>query len=93
MTPNNSYETDAARRPFHGKLKSIGKRVGTVLLAAVLLSLLAQMSWNMFAPDMLGLEPIRMKQALGLVIFAGVFASLLRFGGRRLGHESAPEIR
>ena len=42
------------------------------------------MSWNMFAPDMFGLEPIRMKQALGLVVFAGVFTSLLRFGARHV---------
>ena len=46
------------------------------------LAFLVLASWNMFAPDMFGLEPIRMKQALGLVIFAGVFAGLLRFGHR-----------
>ncbi len=93
MTPSRSHEKDATGRPFHGKLKGFGKRAGKILLAVAVLSLFAQMSWNMFAPDMLGLEPIRMKQALGLVIFAGVFASLLRFGGRHLGHESAPETR
>ncbi|MCZ6860328.1 MAG: hypothetical protein O7I42_08640 [Alphaproteobacteria bacterium] len=43
-------------------------------------------SWNMFAPEMFGLEAIRMKQALGLVVFTGVLAAVLagifRFGAR-----------
>jgi hypothetical protein len=31
-------------------------------------------------PDMLGFEAIRMKQALGLVVFAGTFGFLLHVG-------------
>ena len=50
------------------------------------LAVLVLASWNMFAPDMFGLEAIRMKQALGLVIFASVFAGLLRFGQRSESH-------
>jgi hypothetical protein len=58
--------------------KIIGIMVGLAFLVLA--------SWNMFAPDMFGLEAIRMKQALGLVIFASVFAGLLRFGHRSESH-------
>jgi hypothetical protein len=79
-------------RPFAATAKSIGKAAGKIVLAVILLGLLTHMSWNMFAPDMFGLEPIRMKQALGLVVFAGVFASLIRFGARH-AQLGAPEAK
>lgn len=63
------------------------KIIGAFLVLAVLL--LA--SWNMFAPDMFGLDPIAMKQALGLAVFAGVLAALLRVAGRRPRCERASE--
>ena len=50
------------------------------LAAILLLAMFVHVSWNMFAPDMLGFEAIRMKQALGLIVFAGTFAVLFRFG-------------
>ncbi|MFQ5955321.1 MAG: hypothetical protein ACE5JZ_09690 [Kiloniellales bacterium] len=50
------------------------KIVGVILLLATLVLV----SWNMFAPDMFGLEAIRMKHALGLVVFAGTFALVFR---------------
>ncbi len=82
MIASHSRRGQDPTRPFAATTKSIGKAAGKILLAVILLGFLTHMSWNMFAPDMFGLEPIRMKQALGLVVFAGVFASLLRFGAR-----------
>ena len=82
MIASHSRHNDDPARPFAATAKSIGKAAGKIVLAVILLALLTHMSWNMFAPDMFGLEPIRMKQALGLVVFGGVFASLLRFGRR-----------
>jgi hypothetical protein len=84
MIASHSRHHEDPARPFAVTAKSIGKAAGKIMLAVILLGFLTHMSWNMFAPDMFGLEPIRMKQALGLVVFAGVFASLLRFGGRHV---------
>jgi hypothetical protein len=92
MITSHSRHNEDPARPFAGTAKSIGKAAGKIVLAVIVLGLLTHMSWNMFAPDMFGLEPIRMKQALGLVVFAGVFASLLRFGGRRV-QMSEPEAK
>ncbi len=61
--------------------KRHGVRALKALAAVVALAVLVHVSWNMFAPDMFGLEAIRMKQALGLVIFLGV-ASFVLGGGR-----------
>lgn len=92
MIASHSRHHDGPARPFATTVKSIGKAAGKILLAVILLGFLTHMSWNMFAPDMFGLEPIRMKQALGLVVFAGVVASLFRFGGRHV-QMSAPETK
>ncbi|MBT3767741.1 MAG: hypothetical protein HN578_11440 [Rhodospirillales bacterium] len=54
-----------------------------------LLAALVHISWNMFAPDMFGLEPIRMKQALGLVLFAATFSFLIKRGGHRNAHSAS----
>ncbi len=53
------------------------------LAAVFALAVLVHVSWNMFAPDMFGLEAIRMKQALGLVMFLGVVAFVTGFGRHR----------
>ena len=90
MIASHSRHNEDSARPFAATAKSIGKAAGKIVLAVILLGFLTHMSWNMFAPDMFGLEPIRMKQALGLVVFAGVFASLFRFGARH-AQVSAPE--
>ncbi len=92
MIASHSRHNDGPARPFAVTAKSIGKAAGKIVLAVILLALLTHMSWNMFAPDMFGLEPIRMKQALGLVVFAGVFASLFRFGVRH-AQLIAPETK
>jgi hypothetical protein len=84
MIASHSRHNEDPARPFAVTARSIGKTAGKILLAVILLGLLTHMSWNMFAPDMFGLEPIRMKQALGLVVFTGVFTSLLRFGARHV---------
>ena len=53
------------------------------------LGVLAHVSWNMFAPDLFGLPEIRMKQALGLVVFAGLVGFLLTHGLRPRRHRHA----
>ncbi len=72
-------------RPIRHHAVKAAKFAGMILVLAVLV----HVSWNMFAPDMLGLEAIRMKQALGLVVFVGVFAFLLRFGRGRISPTTA----
>jgi len=52
------------------------------LLAFSLLAILTHISWNMFAPDLLGLPETRMKGAMGLVLFA---ATLSWAFGRGIG--------
>lgn len=69
-------------KPFKYYAISTAKFVGWAFLFAATV----HVSWNMFAPDMFGLEPIRMKQALGLVGFAATYAFLFQIGGRRKGH-------
>ncbi len=48
----------------------------------IVLAILTHMSWNMFAPDLFGLPELRAKQALGLVVFAGLIGFLLTHGAR-----------
>jgi hypothetical protein len=65
----------AGDRPFRDTAVFFGKWLAILFgLAAA-----AQISWNMFAPDMFGADPIRMKQALGLIVFAGIASLILRF--------------
>ena len=54
------------------------------------LAILTHISWNMFAPDLLGLPETRMKGAMGLVLFAGTLSWVLGrgFGRRRHGDAS-----
>ncbi|MEE9209896.1 MAG: hypothetical protein V3U23_05535 [Kiloniellales bacterium] len=92
MIASHTGHNEDPARPLAMTARSIGKAAGKILLAVILLGFLTHMSWNMFGPDMFGLEPIRMKQALGLVVFAGVFASLLRFGVRH-AQLIAPETK
>lgn len=60
-----------------------------ILLGFGLLAVLTHISWNMFAPDLLGLPETRMKGAMGLVLFAGTLSWAFGrgFGHRR--HDSA----
>jgi len=57
-----------------------------ILAATAGLAILAQVSWNMFAPDLFGLPEMRLKQSLGLVGFGYVAAMLLRHALRRRTH-------
>ncbi len=76
MTNTDNHDVDTKRRTFRRYAITTAKFLGAVLLLAVFV----HVSWNMFAPDMFGLEAIRMKQAIGLIVFAGTFAALFRFG-------------
>lgn len=76
MTESENHDTTTRNSPFRHYALATAKAIGAVLLMAFFV----HASWNMFAPDMFGLEAIRMKQALGLVIFAGVFVVLCRLG-------------
>ena len=90
MTPTYNEAQAGTHRAPHGRVRR------TVIAAAKIagvifgLAALVHISWNMFAPDMLGLEAIRMKQALGLVVFTSVIALVLgggfRFGAGRKHH-------
>ena len=55
---------------------------GKGIAVVIVLSLLTHLSWNLFAPDLFGLPSLHMKQALGLVVFAGVLTFMLRHGVR-----------
>ena len=79
MTEIDSHPSDNHDNCFRRYAMTTAKFVALVLGLAALV----HVSWNMFALDMFDLQTIRMKQALGLVVFAGVFAFLFRFGGRR----------
>ena len=76
------HNADSQNKPFRHYFVATGKALAVIFLLAVFV----HFSWNMFAPDMFGLEVIRMKQALGLVVFAGAFAVLFRIGS----HKSSP---
>lgn len=60
------------------------------LAAVAVTALFANMSWNMFAPELFGLPEMRAKHALGLVVFAGIAGVLLtrprQHAGSRHGH-------
>ena len=58
-----------------------------VFLAFSLLAILTHISWNMFAPDLLGLPETRMKGAIGLVLFAGTLSWAFGRGFRRRRHD------
>ena len=74
MTESHVDAADTRHARFRGHAVATAKALGLV----VLLAFLALVSWNMFAPDMFGMETIRMKQALGIVVFSGVFVFLFR---------------
>jgi hypothetical protein len=59
--------------------------LGKLVAAAAGLAVLTHVSWNMFAPDLFGLPELRIKQALGLVGFGFVLATLLRQARPRHG--------
>ena len=70
----NSQDDGATNRPFRRALISAAKLAAFFAAFA----LLTHISWNLFAPDLFGLPQIQMKQALGLVTFAGILNALLR---------------
>ncbi len=76
MTDTKNHVGNSQNGPFRRYAIATAK----ILAAILLLAMFVHVSWNMFAPDMLGLEAIRMKQALGLVVFAGTFGFLLHVG-------------
>lgn len=79
MTKSENNNSDTRNGSFRHYAITTAKILGTVLLMAFFV----HFSWNMFAPDMFGVEAIRMKQALGLVLFASVFVALCRFGNHK----------
>jgi hypothetical protein len=80
MTEPTGYTTNGDR-PIRRNALAAGK----LLAAAAGLALLTHVSWNMFAPDLFGLPELRIKQALGLVGFGFVLATLLRQARPRHG--------
>jgi len=82
MTP--TPERTPEHKRLHNWLVLAAKGTGWLLLATVLVLY----SWNLFAPEMFGADPIRLRNALGLVVFGGVLAALLRIatGSHRHGH-------
>jgi len=82
MTTSPAHTPD--RRRMHTWLVFAAKGIGWLILAAVLVLI----SWNLFAPEVFGADPIRFRNALGFVVFTGVLAAVLRTGtgGGRHGH-------
>ncbi len=76
MTNTDNHDVDTKSGPFRRYAITTAK----ILAAVLLLAVFVHVSWNMFAPDMFGFEAIRMKQALGLVVFTGTVSFLLHFG-------------
>ncbi len=76
MTNTDNHDVDTKSGPFRRYAITTAK----ILAAVLLLAVFVHVSWNMFAPDMFGFEAIRMKQALGLVVFAGTFGFLFHVG-------------
>lgn len=58
--------TAMIERPF----RTFAKGAFKALAIFSLLAILTHISWNMFAPDLLGLPETRIKGAMGLVLFA-----------------------
>ncbi len=87
MTPTYNETQDRPHRAHHSRVRRTA--IAAAKIAGVIFGLaaLVHVSWNMFAPDMFELEAIRMKQALGLVVFTGVLSAVLagifRFGASR----------
>ncbi len=74
-------------QPFRDFAKGTFK----TLIAFSLLAILTHISWNMFAPDLLGLPETRMKGAMGLVLFAGTLSWAFGRGLGRRHHDDADE--
>lgn len=75
------HHVPGERRIAHYALTA-AKIAGIVMTLAIV----THISWNMFAPDLFGLPDLRMKQALGLVVFAGLAGFLLKGGIRPRRH-------
>jgi hypothetical protein len=72
-----------SERPIQNFVASVFK----ALLAFSLLAILIHISWNMFAPDLLGLPETRMKGAMGLVLFAATLSWAFGRGFGRFRHD------
>lgn len=70
------HRTESGDRPVRRYAMATLKVVAVV----VALSLLTHVSWNLFAPDLFALPRVGMKQVLGLVVFGGLVAFMLRHG-------------
>lgn len=79
MTTNERI--DRAVRPFRHYTILACKLAG--ILAA--LSLATLVSWNLFVPELFDMPSIRMREAVGIVVFAVVLATIGR--RRTRGHE------
>ncbi len=92
MTPTYNEAQDRPHRAHHGRVRRTA--IAAAKIAGVIFGLaaLVHVSWNMFAPDMFGLVAIRMKQALGLVVFTSVIAFVLG-GVFRIGASRKHDVR
>lgn len=70
---------DIEHRPFRRYSIAAARIIG----AALLLSMLILIGWNMFAPDLLDLPEARFSQAFGLVLFAAALTAVMRGRTRR----------
>ena len=79
MTNSQNHNDETQGKQIKRYAVSAAKALGVIMLLAVLVHI----SWNMFAPNMFGFEPIKMKQALGLVVFSSVLAFIFSHRFRR----------
>lgn len=66
--------TDHPDTRFKDAAKILAKALGAFLLLVVA----THVGWNLFAPDLLGLPQMRVKGAIGLVLFLTMLSFALR---------------
>ena len=59
-------------------IKHHGRRIFSSILLLVISVILILWGWNSAIPDLFGLPPIQVNQALGLLVLGGVLTFILR---------------
>jgi hypothetical protein len=63
-------------------IKHHGRRIFSFILLLVISVILILWGWNNAIPDLFGLPPIKVNQALGLLVLGGVLTFILRTRSR-----------
>ncbi len=79
--------TDTHHITSNRPIKRYALATAKIIAIGLGLAVLTHVSWNMFAPDLFGAPDLRMKQALGMVMFAGLVGFLVRVGAGHRRHD------